>query len=88
VDLVSVCSSVIPVLASGVSWARTIGHHLIWMLMWIGLWRAVHRFGWLMVCVLILTVLGVATVVAQRRKHRATARRRVSWPTRRYDRTR
>lgn len=68
--LACVCTSVVPVFAAEVALARTVGHHLIWMLMWIVLWRAVHRFGLVLVCVLVVLVLAIVAVVssAQRKQ--------------------
>ena len=71
-----VCSSGVPVFAAEVALARTVGHHLIWMLMWVALWRAVHRFGLVLVCVLMLLVLAIVGVVSptQRKRRRRGVR--------------
>ena len=66
--LACVCSSVVPVFAAEVALARTLGHHLIWMLLWIALWRAVHRFGLVLVCVLVVLVLAIVGVVSSTKR--------------------
>jgi hypothetical protein len=43
-----------------------VGHRLLWMLLWISLWRVIDRFGWPAVAVVALIAVGVGTWAACR----------------------
>jgi len=59
-------SVMVPVLSGGAGFARMVGHHLWWTLIWIATWRAVERLGLVTVGVCIVTLLTIGMLVLHR----------------------